>query len=194
MSIFLTKDLIIAEGNSRICYNHPFDSSKVLKISKNKYNKFSDNDMEDIYFNYLKNKKVDLSHLTKSYGFIETNLGKALLVDKVIDFNGKISLSFKDYILKSKITEKEDFLVNELKQYIFENTILFLDVHLTNVFCCEYEKGKYKLIIIDGLGTARDKLRLKLYFEFKWYAKYKISKQWNKFIKKYEHIKKSIVK
>lgn len=189
MSITLTKDLMIAEGTSRICYNHPLDSSKVLKISKNKHNKLCDNDIEDIYFNYLKNKKIALSHLTKSYGFIETNLGKALMIDKVIDFNGKISLSFKDYILSSSIREKEDFLVDELKQYIFGNTILFLDVNLTNVFCCEYEKGKYRLIIIDGLGTARDKLRLKMYFKFKWYAKYKISKQWKKFIQNIEKLR-----
>ena len=66
---------------------------------------------------------------------------------------------------------------------------LFLDVNLSNVFCCEYERNKYKLIIIDGVGTARDKFRLELYFKFKWYSKYKIKKQWKKFIQNIEKLK-----
>lgn len=182
--------LKLGEGNSRVCYNHPNDNTKVLKISKNRLNKECDNVLEYAYFTYLNKKNTPLLHLANSYGFVDTNFGKALVSDKICNYDGKISKSFSD-ILYSKTLQMEDenTLIKDLRDYIFKYNILFLDVNLSNVFCCEYERNKYKLIIIDGVGTARDKFRLELYFKFKWYSKYKIKKQWKKFIHNIEKLK-----
>ena len=46
-------------------------------------------------------------------------------------------------------------LINELKQYLEANGILFIDTSLTNIFCKKISKDKYKLIIVDGLGARR---------------------------------------
>lgn len=77
-------------------------------------------------------------------------------------------------------------LIEELKQYLEKNLILFVDTSLTNLFCQEIQKDKYKIIIVDGLGSKRMGFKFWLYRNFKGYTKYKIKRQWAKFMKMYE--------
>ena len=36
-TLILTKDLIVAKGSGRVCYNHPKDFSKIIKIAYLKF-------------------------------------------------------------------------------------------------------------------------------------------------------------
>jgi hypothetical protein len=83
----------------------------------------------------------------------------------------------------------EDKLLRDLKEYIFENNILFIDYAIDNILCCEYEEGQYRLIIIDGLGGRRLGFKFWLYLKSKLYTKYKVKKQWKKFLKRYLEIR-----
>ena len=184
--IILTDKYFIARGGERDCYLHPLDYKKVIKIVHG----YSDilnrnqNDLDYKYFKFLEKLKVPYSHISKCYGYIDTNLGKGLIFDKVFDYNGKISISFLDTIIQNKFTKyEENELVEDLKNYLFKNNILFIDIGLYNVLCCEYEEGKYRLIIIDGLGGRRTGIKFWLYLNSKIFTKYKIIKSWNRFLK-----------
>jgi hypothetical protein len=184
--INLTKEFFIAKGGERECYIHPKDNSKVVKIIHRKGKNNEQNQLEYKYTNFLKSKNRSFEHITKCYGFVDTNLGKGLVFDRVFDYTNEQSKSFKEYVLNSSLpidTEKK--LIEELKNYIFSNDILFIDVDLSNLFCKEYEKGKYKLIIIDGLGARRIGFRFSLYLKSKIFTKYKMKKQWKKFWQNY---------
>lgn len=184
--INLTKEFFIAKGGERECYIHPMDNSKVVKIIHRKGKNNEQNQLEYKYTNFLKSKNRSFEHITKCYGFVDTNLGKGLVFDRVLDYTNEQSKSFKEYVLNSSLpidTEKK--LIEELKNYIFSNDILFIDVDLSNLFCKEYEKGKYKLIIIDGLGARRIGFRFSLYLKSKIFTKYKMKKQWKKFWQNY---------
>lgn len=184
--INLTKEFFIAKGGERECYIHPKDNSKVVKIIHRKGKNNEQNQLEYKYTNFLKAKNRSFEHITKCYGFVDTNLGKGLVFDRVLDYTNEQSKSFKEYVLNSSLpidTEKK--LIEELKNYIFSNDILFIDVDLSNLFCKEYEKGKYKLIIIDGLGARRIGFRFSLYLKSKIFTKYKMKKQWKKFWQNY---------
>lgn len=184
--INLTKEFFIAKGGERECYIHPKDNSKVVKIIHRKGKNNEQNQLEYKYTNFLKSKNRSFEHITKCYGFVDTNLGKGLVFDRVLDYTNEQSKSFKEYVLNSSLpidTEKK--LIEELKNYIFSNDILFIDVDLSNLFCKEYEKGKYKLIIIDGLGARRIGFRFSLYLKSKIFTKYKMKKQWKKFWQNY---------
>lgn len=184
--INLTKEFFIAKGGERECYIHPKDNSKVVKIIHRKGKNNEQNQLEYKYTNFLKSKNRSFEHITKCYGFVDTNLGKGLVFDRVLDYTNDQSKSFKEYVLNSSLpidTEKK--LIEELKNYIFSNDILFIDVDLSNLFCKEYEKGKYKLIIIDGLGARRIGFRFSLYLKSKIFTKYKMKKQWKKFWQNY---------
>ena len=81
------------------------------------------------------------------------------------------------YIL---LNSSEKFL--DLKLYLEDNQILFTDVATLNVMCKEISENNYKLIIIDGLGPKRGGFKSFLYLKFNLYTKYKIKKQWEKFL------------
>jgi hypothetical protein len=197
--LILTQEYFIARGGERECYEHPLDSTKVIKILYKKNGVYAydgnRNNLEYRYYKFLEKSQISFSHIINCYEFVETNLGKGLIFDKVCDYNGNISIAFSKLIRKNKFSDDfELFLIEELKEYVFKNNILFIDNGLHNILCCEYEKDKYKLIIIDGLGAKREGFKFWLYLNSKIYTKYKVKTQWNKFIKKYEFFKKNVVK
>ena len=191
--LILTKDDFIARGGERDCYIHPLDSTKVIKVlhTNNNETNRNQNNLDYKYFKFLEKSRVSFSHIAKTYGYIDTNLGKGLVFDKVCDYNGKISMTFLDTIIQGKFTkEQEDILVEDLKNYLFGNNVLFIDIGLYNILCCEYEEGKYRLIIIDGLGGRRAGIKFWLYLNSRLFTKYKIRKSWKRFLNEIDRKRK----
>ena len=184
--ITLTKDSFIAKGGERDCYVHPKDDKKVIKIIHRKCKNNEQNQLEYRYTNFLKSKQIPFDHITDCYGFVNTNFGQGLVFDRVLDYTNEQSKSFKEYLKKSLLSKEIELkLIKELKDYIFKYNILFIDVDLSNVFCQEYKKNKYKLIIIDGLGARRIGFKFSLYLKSNLFTKYKMKKQWKKFWQNY---------
>lgn len=182
--IKLNEDILIAQGGEKICYTHPADSNKVIKIAR-KNNKILI--LEDIYMRYLKKHDKSFSHLPVYYGKINTNLGNGLVYERVLDYDNKESKSFKYYIANRLISyEIQRELIGGLGEYLKNNNILFIDNDLHNIFCKKISKDNYKLIIIDGLGAKRLGFKFWLYRNSKLFTKYKIKKQWKKLKYKYK--------
>ncbi|AXH10230.1 hypothetical protein CP960_03695 [Malaciobacter halophilus] len=191
--VVLSNKYFLAKGGERDCYIHPNDNSKVIKIVHRKGKHNNQNELEYIYNKFLLNNAIPFTHLTKCIGFINTNLGQGLIFDRVLDYNNKQSSSFKDFLQNKLLSnEEENRLVEELKEFIFTYNILFIDVDLSNVFCCEYKKNNYRLVIIDGLGARRTGWRFNLYLKSRTFTKYKIKKQWKKFFKNFQNAKSKI--
>ncbi|MPL90793.1 hypothetical protein SDC9_36849 [bioreactor metagenome] len=154
-NVILIDNLFIKKGTGRVVYLHPYDNSKIIKISIEKKLYRDQNIIENIYYSYLFKRNIPMNNIVKCYGYVNTNLGKGLVFDKVCDYTGVISKTYSQAITNQNISK--DILLklfNDLKQYISLNDILFIDTAFGNIMCCEYEKGKYKLIIIDGLGGS----------------------------------------
>lgn len=181
----LTQELFVVSGGERDVYQHPMDSTKIIKVlSKDLAGNRNQNDLDYKYFKFLEKKEIQFTHLPKCYDYVDTNLGKGLVVDKICDYNGNISISFLDVVMKELFfIDIQNKLVEDLRNYLFKNNILFIDIGLYNVLCCEYEEGKYRLVIIDGLGGRRLGIKFWLYLNSKIYTKYKIKKSWNRFLK-----------
>ncbi|MBF7071120.1 hypothetical protein D5K91_07585 [Arcobacter butzleri] len=194
--IELREKFLIGEGGERLVYVHPNDSKKVIKILKPNLNKHNfQNDLEFKYYSFLIKKNKDFSNITKCFGYIDTNLGKGLVFERVIDYDGKDSKYFKYYLKKHFFTEdQEKSLLNNLKNFLENNQILFIDCNTQNVFCKKISEDKYTLIIYDGLGSRRDNMKLSLYMKSKLYTKYKIKKQWKLFLRNCEKAKNSVLK
>jgi len=185
--LVLNEKYFLAKGGERNCYIYPNDETKVIKIVHRNEKHNEQNKLEYKYYNFLHKKNIPLSHLTKCYGFVDTNLGNGLVFERVRDYNNNPSKSFRVYLEENIFTkEEEDKLVSELKNYLFKNDILFIDVDLSNVFCQEFNKDKYKLVIIDGLGARRLNWRFYAYLYSKLFTRYKIKKQWYKFYSNFE--------
>jgi len=190
----LEKKDFMARGGERECYLHPSDSKKIIKILYKKNGTYaydgSRNNIEYKYYKFLEKSKIPFLHISKCYEFVETNLGKGLVFDKVCDYDGRTSLSLIESIINNKFNfDIETILLKELKEYIFDNDILFIDTASNNILCCEYEKAKFRLVIIDGLGGKREGFKFWFYLHSKLYTRYKVKKQWKIFIKKYNLLK-----
>lgn len=186
--VTLSNNFYLARGGERDVYIHPYDNSKVIKIVfvKGKHN--NQNELDYQYAQYLKKKNVDFSHITKCYGWINTNLGKGLIFERIENYDKTQIRSFSYYtkhnILNKKVASK---LLSQLKKYLFTNNILFIDASLSNIFCQKISNNKFKLIIFDGLGARRTGVKFMLYMYSKLLTKYKIKKQWKLFLKNYNY-------
>lgn len=186
----LSKNLILAEGGERICYNHPSDTSKIIKIEKHTAHN-EQNKLEEKYYRFLEKQKASFEHIVKCYGFINTNLGEGLLFDKVVDYDGKDSQHFRYYLRNNLLdSEIEEKLLGELQTYLMDNNILFIDVSTVNLFCQEIAKDSYKLVIFDGLGARRYGFKFFGYMLSKNFTRYKVKKQWKLFFNNYKRDKK----
>lgn len=187
----LKKELLLGDGGERLVFIHPDDNNKVIKVLQPgiKIHNFQ-NELEFKYYDFLTKKNRDFSNITKCFGYIDTNLGKGLVFERVLDFDGQDSKFLRNCLndnIFSEAQEKE--ILEDLKTYLFKNEILFIDCSSHNVFCKKISEDKYTLIIYDGLGARRDGIKLSLYMKSKLYTKYKIKKQWKLFIKNCEKSK-----
>lgn len=182
----INKEQFIARGGGRNCYSHPSDPSKVIKIPHK--DRRDQNELEFRYFNHLAKQNISYKHIARCYDYIQTNLGRGLVCEKVANYDGSTSLTLKEAVNSSLFTpSKIADLIHELKEYLYKNSVLFVDLGLENILCCEYKKGEYRLIIVDGLGGRRINFRFWLYLHSALYTKYKVIKQWQKFER--EHLK-----
>ncbi len=185
----LETSLFLGKGRERACYIHPEDHKKVVKVVYRLDQKLNQNEMEYKYIKYLHKNGVNFSHLTDCYGCINTNLGLGYIFDRVLDYDGKQSESFKFMVLNSLLSQDEELkLLEELKKYLFKNNIIFVDIALSNILCKKINQKSYKLILTDGIGGKRNGFKAMLYQYSKIYTKYKIIKQWNKLILRYRKV------
>lgn len=184
--IELNKNDIIASGRERDCYIHPFDDKKIIKVMKDSENISNQNRVDELYYKLLAKEKVPFSNIANYYGLVDTNLGKGLVFERVLNYDGTPSKSFR-YVMTYKLIslEEQTHLICNLKKYLFKNQILFADSSLTNILYKKINENESKLVVIDGLGAKRMGLKFSLYRSFGVYKKYKIYKQWNKFISAY---------
>lgn len=183
--ISLTHDLLLAKGGERLCYVNPNDTTKVIKVlDPNIIIHNHQNDLEYIYYNFLYSKhKNDLDNIAKCYGWVETNYGKGLVFERITDYDGQDSKHLRYYLMNNLLSELEETsLLSELKEFLESHLILFVDVSTVNLFCKRISKNKFKLVIFDGLGARRNNFKLLLYMKISFLARYKLNKQWNKFV------------
>ncbi|WP_345975127.1 YrbL family protein [Sulfurimonas sp. HSL3-7] len=189
----LNESLLLGKGNERLCYVHPDDPSKIIKVPYKQLNARDQNRLEELYAAYLERKGVSFEHITRCYGSVDVEGKKGLVFDRVINSDGSVSRTFSDIIRQQVITpEQAKVLLDDLQAYLVENNILFVDVSLDNIMCRHEEDGSYRLIIVDGLGARRPGFKFWLYRHFPPYAAYKVKHQWPKVMRNFEKLLKEL--
>ena len=84
--------LVVGVGRHRVCYIHPEDPRKCIKVIYNPDpHAFQEIKREVAYYRRLEKYLKDWSGLPKFYGEVQTNLGRGFVYDRVIDFDGQPS-------------------------------------------------------------------------------------------------------
>lgn len=193
--INLKREYYLGKGRERACYLHPDDDSKVIKVVYKPLENLNQNQLEYEYLKYLEKKDISFSHLSKCYGKVQTNLGEGYIFERIKDYDGETSISFKSVVMNGFISKNLEIeLLNELKKYLLDNNIIFVDVALSNVFCQKISEDNYKLVLTDGIGGKRTGFKSKLYLYSNLFTKYKVKKQLKKLDARYKKvIKQGIV-
>jgi hypothetical protein len=110
--IYLSKATPISAGDFRVCYRHPADATKCIKVAKPRAQDFhvgrverllgrsavDPNEREFREYERLKRKGVPLhTYFPRVDGFVETDLGRGLVVDFVCGTDLQPPVSIKDY-------------------------------------------------------------------------------------------------
>ena len=184
----LDEKLFLGKGGERSSYIHPDDDKKIIKVIHLQGKHNNQNELEYAYMKYLEKKCADFSHIIKCYGWIDTNKGRGLIFERVENFD-KTPMRTLSYYSKFNLLDEQTGLklIQDLKEYLFNNSILFIDASLSNVFCQKIAENQYKLIIFDGLGARRTGIKFWFYLKSSLFTKYKMKKQWKIFLNNYNY-------
>ncbi len=169
----------IGVGQERVCYQHPDDAGKVVKIQKGESDKQTRRELL-LYKNLSCRGMSNFEHIPRYYGKVETSLGEGFVVDKIMDYDGSVSKSLWWHFERGYPVAEFAVYLDELRQYLLENLIVFsVDMGRYNILFQKTSAQQARLVIIDGLGnhTAFNWLDNIAYF-----ARRKIDRRWQRFI------------
>ena len=179
--LYLDDSLVIGKGAHRICYRHPSEQNKCIKIIHS-----ADKSMQRLeckYYQQLALADINWEHLSRYYGTTETNLGTGYVYQLIRDFDGSISLALSEYLninAPKKIgSELLRDSLGELKRYLLENKIVVRNLRPYNVVFQRISSTNGIAVIIDNIGHHNNFYHLSDRIAF--LARKDIQKKWRKF-------------
>jgi len=87
----------VGQGRERLCYQHPDDASRLIKVSSGGVSVQSQREI-DFYRRLQRRDDVAYTHIPRFYGVVATSRGRGIMVDLIRDFDGEISRSMRWYL------------------------------------------------------------------------------------------------
>ncbi len=192
MKILLKNKEFLFRGSNRICFVHPDDHNKILKVvipekkpearrrAAPLYKKIRPLGAFDINLkelNAFKNlgKKGDevWKHFPKCFGIVETDLGDALCQELIREWDGTISKTVEYYLNEKSMTGEMKRAVDEFLLFLLNQMIIVRDLTAENLIIRKNKDG-FCVFMIDGIGNADF---LPIAEISKTWAKYKIKRK-----------------
>jgi len=150
----------IGSGVERVVYLHPVWEDIVIKINRD-----VPIDRNDIDYTYLSRIET-IPVLPKMYGWVETQLGRGLMFERIHDDDGKTSLNLVEALRWERITIEEGrSLLQEALAALLKHGIILHDDENVNNFLVQNTASGRQLILVDGFGpfvmTAKARLRMR---------------------------------
>ncbi len=169
----------LGTGKERICYRHPLEPGRVIKLQRGDVNKQSRREIN--FYRWMRRRGMtNFNHIPRYYGKIDTNLGRGMMFDLVSDFDGRVSRSLWDYFQQGVPLSEFYPYLEELKQYMLDNLVVFsVDMGRFNVLFQRVSESSARLVVIDGLGNHTAMNWLDIVPSL---ARRKINRRWQRFI------------
>jgi hypothetical protein len=178
MSIALKASEPFARGGNRLCFVHPDYTDRCVKVrrpdrsleqrrAKKGFPKnlqplsaFDDN-LEEyrVMQDYQRNFPAEVfRHISRCYGFVETDYGKGLCSELILDDSGEVSMSLKLYLWHYGYTDECRTAVHRLMQHWVRYAVPSRDLLVHNIVVQKkMVAGRDvidRLVVIDGLGAT----------------------------------------
>ncbi|GAA5524472.1 uncharacterized protein YrbL [Microbulbifer aestuariivivens] len=175
MIIRLSGQQPFAQGGNRLCYVHPADADRCIKVRRPDFtladrrrkkgfpkslkplSSFDDNREEARVMESLEKRYGDrvFQHVSRCFGFVDTDMGVGLVSEMIRDANGKISQTLKKVIWDEGFTAECRQAVEALTQFWLDNLVPSRQLLLHNIVVQRDSRGAIeRLVVIDGLGSA----------------------------------------
>ena len=175
MTLVLTGQEPFARGGNRLCFVHPEDDLRCIKVRRPDFTledrrrekgfpknlkplaSFDDNREEYLVMKQLMRTYGEpvFRHISRCFGFVDTDLGKGLVSELIRDHDGAISQTLKKYLWDHGLTEACQAAINDLCRFWEQKVIPSRDLLLHNIVVQQSQPGEIgRLVVIDGLGSS----------------------------------------
>ena len=164
----------IGKGCSKIVFQHPHDQNKVIKIMNpervskfggfNNHSKFKQRFAQGIY-RHFRRELIQYLQLCKlhykansfvfpvetPYGFVETNQGIGLVVEKIVSPNQQ-GVTLYDLCEQHLFEEKHEIALKDFFDACCDLHIVFGEVNIAGIMYTEQRNNKPEFVLVDGMG------------------------------------------
>jgi hypothetical protein len=93
------------------------------------------------------------SHISRCYGFVETDMGMGLVSELIRNADGRVSITLKQYLWDHGLTGEIEIVIENLIAFWVAELIPSRDLLLHNIVVQMDGEGPARLVVIDGLGA-----------------------------------------
>jgi len=174
----LTNARVLARGSERICYLHPEDPGKCIKVAIAPGSRQQQRELQ--FFRRLARRGGGWQHIPRFHGTVDTSLGTGLVVSRVRDYDGATSADLDSFIQRGE-TQGFPPALEQLKACFRERNIITCDMSLKNFLVRRLSPTTNELVMVDGLGN-REFIPLASWLPA--WGRMKMKRRWKRFDRK----------
>ena len=176
----LSPDMRIGRGSKRDCYAHPGNPDLCIKVPRHPDR--ADAQQPSIVEWYcataLDRRGVPFRHRARCYGWVETDRGTGLVMERVRNRDGAPALTLYEAVHKHGLAmEQIACLFAELKRWVLTNAVPVTDLNSGNLLVRHTDNRAY-LVLVDGIGGQKVKFKFVFYRRFPWFARLLSWRRW----------------
>ncbi|HHE32862.1 MAG TPA: PhoP regulatory network protein YrbL [Chlorobaculum parvum] len=145
---------LLGKGSSRLCYLHPDDPGKCIKITCTQNSDVEKQELK--HYRRHQRRGISWEMLAKTYGSVETSAGSGVMFSLARDFDGAISRTLDHYLADEKLTppaKQLAALFSNFRSYMLRERIVVRELKSDNIVLQRLTPNKARLILIDGVGN-----------------------------------------
>jgi hypothetical protein len=93
-------------------------------------------------------------HFPRVHGLVRTDLGEGLVVDRILDPDGRTSLTLKNYIWLHGLDDMCLRALEKFWSFLIRNRVMVRDPKPHNLVVQKTGDGQLRVIMIDGFGSS----------------------------------------
>lgn len=177
----LSPEMRIGRGSKRDCYRHPEDQGLCIKVPRRPHR--PDAQQPSIVEWYcattLDQRGVPFVHRARCYGWVETSCGTGLVMERIRNKDGAPALTLREAARQNGLTKEQiATLFAELRRWVLTNAVPVTDLNSGNLLVRQGDDGTPYLVLVDGIGGQKVKLKFVLYRRFRWFARLLSWRRW----------------
>jgi len=181
--LHLSEQTPLGTGRHRKCYAHPDDAQRCIKIVYNNDQGGEKEIKRELgYYAHLNRHLKDWSGIPRYHGTVETDCGTGYVYDIISDFDGKPSITLKQFAAECRYEEDGVVLrqmLKTLKKYLNDNHIVTMTLKPANILCQRISESEVVPVICDNIGEAT---LIPMATWSKWVCRRKQERLWQRFI------------